>query len=154
MRANIPKMDKRLDCLREDLKETGKNANNLPTAGLSTQIHVLTERITKLEASRYTKWRSLIKAKDHLEGELFATGYWTRVNKEKGPRDIIYTVLKPNHDQKQAESSETRSDKMADIVRDYRNNLQNDDPREVESLRREIAIRKVLGAVKTRLTDE
>ena len=154
MRANIPKMDKRLDCLRKDLKQTGKNANNLPTAGLGTQTHVLTERITKPGASRYTKWRSLIKAKDHLEGELFATGYWTRVNKEKGPGDIIYTILKPNHDPKQAESSETRSEKMADIVRDYRNNLQNDNPREVESLRREIAIRKVLGAVKTRLTDE
>ena len=56
--------------------------------------------------------------------------YWSAVNRDKKPRDLFYALKKPDE-----EGYETRSDRMAELTRDYHEKLQfeginTDEPRQ------------------------
>ena len=56
--------------------------------------------------------------------------YWSNVNKDKKPRDLFYALKKPNEN-----GYETRSDRMAELTRNYHEQLQFEDIRTNEPQR-------------------
>lgn len=67
------------------------------------------------------------KAHYRLEGETVSK-YWSLINKGVKARDVIYALGRPGDvdPETNAQRYETRSDKMAELTRDYHNDLQSD----------------------------
>jgi len=114
----VPKMDNKIKCLQE---ECNKLLNSQTTDTIETQLSLglMEERIAQLEALRYKKARTATAAHDILEGETISK-YWSKVNKSKAPRDVIYALEKPNTN---PIKYETKSKNMAELARNYHNHL-------------------------------
>lgn len=84
------------------------------------------EKLTHLAEKRHRKTRIDINLKNKLESETISK-YWTSINKEKKPRDMIYALRKsedPNHNPNNTTKYEKNSQRMAEMARNYHENLQ------------------------------
>jgi Reverse transcriptase (RNA-dependent DNA polymerase) len=101
-------------------------------------LGILEEKIAQLENQRYKKARTATAAHDRLEGETISK-YWSKVNKSQSPRDVIYALEKPGTNPVEYV---TRSDKMAEVARNYHHGLLltglNTPPDERETVLREV----------------
>ena len=90
-----------------------------------------------------------------MEGETISK-YWLALSKEKRPRDIIYALEKMNPAYPDQPKRVTRSDEMAELARNYHNDLQREgDDGEIEDMRAAItATNSVLGNVDKALTED
>lgn len=77
--------------------------------------------------------------------------YWTAINKEKKPRDIIYSLKKPTSEPPQYEN---RSDKMAELARNYHDNLQTMDAPSRNKQERKKEIKEATTSVKNTLSKD
>lgn len=142
-RAKIatPKLEKEIRKLKADLKLT--LANPMQTEeDLLSSAGILEARIEELEHRRHLKSRLTTAARDRLEGETISK-YWSQVNKTKKPRDIIYSLRKPHSTPAEYEK---RSDKMAELARQYHHDLLSDGLTHPPTLRENI-IQEVLGSI-------
>ncbi|KAJ7077990.1 Endonuclease/exonuclease/phosphatase, partial [Mycena belliarum] len=118
----IPKME-------QEIKEMNKKLNNIlnnPNMGeeeRKTESAALQAKIDATERTRNAKIRDNTAARVRLEGESTATKFWTSMNKEKKPRDTTSSLQIPGSD---PPVYETRSDKMAELARDFHDNLQSE----------------------------
>jgi hypothetical protein len=108
----------------------------------------LEEDIAKLEKTIYINKRMHIATRNRLEGETISK-YWTQLNKTKTPRDTILMLKLPNSN---PPIFEKNSQKMAELARDYHNNLQSKDLCMDNSL--EMARAKAYETIKTTTTPE
>ncbi|KAJ7342389.1 Endonuclease/exonuclease/phosphatase, partial [Mycena albidolilacea] len=119
----IPKMEKEIKNmkkkLQETLNDTRLNEDERKAEGASIQ-----ENVDATERLRFQKARDNAAARNRLDGETTATKYWTSVNKERAPRDTILSLLVPGSD---PPVYQKRSDKMAEIARDFHDKLQTED---------------------------
>ena len=99
-------------------------------------------RIEDLEKQRHHKSKLQAAANYEIEGEKI-TKYWSKVNREVKPRDLIYELEKPNTNPPEYER---RSDNMANIVKDFFDTLQKQPYNATEEEREEI-IKEVLENV-------
>jgi exonuclease III len=83
---------------------------------------VLQEEINTLQQSIYEKLGDNKDAKIRLESESAASKSWAQSGKTRPPRDTIIELHIPNTDPPQYTD---KSVKMAEVARDYHNNLQN-----------------------------
>ena len=67
----------------------------------------------------------LIAVKNRIEGETM-TRSWTQSNKVEKPRDTIYALRKHQTDNNRQDPYEKNSQKMAELARNYHENLQKD----------------------------
>jgi exonuclease III len=138
----IPKMERQIKNLHKDLDNLLKSPD-LDTDVTRHSAGILEERIAKLESQRHQKARKATAAHNRLEGETVSK-YWSQVNKSRRPRDMIYALQKLGDG---ATGHVTRSDKMAELARNYHHNLLsaglNTPPDE-----RDIIIEEVLQTVK------
>lgn len=118
----IPKIEKEIGNLKKDLNSI-LNKHDAEAKDQQNEAAILQERICALEAKRYSNIRNATATKYNALGESFATTYWSNICKPRSPRNIIYNLAKP---QNLGETSEyeTRSQKMAELARDYHDNLQ------------------------------
>lgn len=122
-RKSTPKIDKDIADSKKTL-ETLLNDNNLNTEEKKQSSIPMLENINKLEQMRHNRIRDNIAAKNKLEEESAASKQWASTGKAKKPRDTLLELRIPGSDPPKYES---RSDKMAEIARNYHNDLQSQD---------------------------
>ncbi|KAK7016575.1 Endonuclease/exonuclease/phosphatase, partial [Favolaschia claudopus] len=116
---------------------------------------VLTEKLTRLYVQQHSKARINARIRNKLEGEVISK-YWSMINKPKKPRDIIHRLRKPrapNAPEDAPPIYETNSGNMANIARNYHNDIQHD-RNNTPPDEREATIQTVLGRTARRLSEE
>ncbi|KAI1783865.1 Endonuclease/exonuclease/phosphatase, partial [Ganoderma leucocontextum] len=78
-KVKIPKLDRRLTRMRDDLEQTLKTPGIDSNDGTRRHAALLQDRIAALEVQRFGTKRMKVAAHDWLEGETISK-YWTRVN--------------------------------------------------------------------------
>ena len=143
------KISRRIIALQSDLKEARRahtldddEASRLNVIALEREIDYLTKKRYK---TAYTK----AQAQWSLKGEQISK-YWSKVNSPKTPRDLIYRLVHPR-----TQETVTRSDKMAELTRDYHNDIQKDGLLDPTVEPRNLNIAKALGSIpeSQKLTD-
>ncbi|KAJ6469896.1 Endonuclease/exonuclease/phosphatase, partial [Mycena sanguinolenta] len=132
----VPRMDKEIKDLQSKLKKT-LNDPQLGVDERKTEGASLQEKLDATEKLRFQGIRENAAARNRLDGETTATSYWTASNKERKPRDTTYSLQVPNSDPPRYE---TRSDRMAELARNFHDDLQKDnlpDPAEQEEAAKE-----------------
>lgn len=168
-----PKLENTIRSLQ---KELGNKADspNLTADEIQEQSTLITERINALEKRKRDEARLLGSARDRLEGETMSK-HWVRSAKESAPRDTIRALKNPLRDPTRRE---TRTDKMAELAREYHEQLLNIDrdpreepdeqklakalenvkatllPRHIEKLRENISAGEVEEAIKNTANDK
>jgi hypothetical protein len=138
-----PKLDKLLEKKGKTL-QTILNNGALDPAEKQLLAGILDKEIQGLEKRRHTKARDRAAATNCLEGETMCRS-WCRSGKLQEPRDLFYSLKKPGSNPPEYEK---RSDKMAEIARDYHENLQGVGDM-VDQRRRDKEIDDVLEYVQT-----
>ncbi|KAF8160470.1 hypothetical protein K438DRAFT_1985728 [Mycena galopus ATCC 62051] len=132
----IPKMDRDIAKMRGDMRET----LNSPFKGEDerlTEAASIQEKIDAAEKIRFQNIRDNTAARNRLDGESTATSYWTASNKARKPRDPTFGLQVPGSN---PSTYVTRSDEMAELARDFHENLQSEgitDPEEKEEATKE-----------------
>lgn len=131
------------------------NDANIPEDEKTRASGEITEKIAKVERERHQGARSIAATRNRIEGETICAS-WTKANKAAKPRDMIYALRKPMEpetDPNGPAQYEKNSQKMAELARDYHENLQIDENLPAEELREE-KIRTVLENITAKTTDE
>lgn len=113
----VPKVKKQIRELQTEL-ERAKNGGCVTQA---TKI-AIQERIRSLEIKRDKDVRLSTRARYCLEGECVSR-YWSAINREKKPREIIYSLTREG-----ANGTEEvcKSCEMAELARDHHNRIQGE----------------------------
>lgn len=106
------------------------------------------EQITYLERMKHQRQRDNLMAKSKLETEVATSKFWSQLGKQKKSHDAILELRIPDSNPPKYES---RSDKMAELAKDYHNNLQTQflTPKEIK----ETKMNEVLTFINTRLEE-
>lgn len=147
-RTVTPKLEK-LISRKEKMRDDVLNDMNMGLGEKQIASGILDEEIQKLEKLRHTKARDRTAARNRLEAETMGKT-WCRSGKEQKPRDLLYTLKVPNTD---PPVYEKRSDRMAEIARDYHSSLQEVGEATDQHERYE-DISNVLHCVDARISDE
>ena len=107
--------------LRKDREEILANPDLEENGTLQWQEMMLAKEIEHLEKVTNRNNRERLKAKITWHGEKLG-GTWSKLSKQKKPRDAILRLRIPDSSPHQFE---TRSDKMADLAKNYHDVLQN-----------------------------
>ena len=147
-KTHQPRLENAIKSLQKEL-ENKADAPDLTADEVQEQSMLITERINALEKKRRDEARLLSSARNRLEGETMSK-HWVRSAREAAPRDTIRALRNPLGDQTR---QETRSDKMAEIAKEYHEQLLAIDrnPGEEPDERR---LTKVLENVNAKLSPE
>lgn len=140
-RKQIPKITQRISALKKDLSRTWQNKGLDTSSSTRTNAVLLEREIGHLEIKKFRRAYTRSQALWHLKGEKI-NKYWTKVNNPRKLRDIIHHLLDP-----QTGRPVTRSDKMAELARDYHEKLQSEDLSPQTDPRRQDAITDALSAI-------
>jgi len=147
-KTNQPKLTNAIKSLQKELQTTADKPE-LTEEQIQEQTLLLTERIDALEKKRRDEARLLSSARNKLEGETLSK-HWVRSAKENTPRDTIRTLINPLGDPNR---KETRSDKMAQIAKEYHEQLLTID-RDPRTEPDEEKLHEALENINTRLAQE
>lgn len=111
----------------------------------------LQEKICDLEAKRYSNAMAATKARYRVQGESFSLKYWSKICKPKTPRNLIYRLSREGP-LGQARIEETKSQRMAELARDYHENIQLDTGR--NATEKDEATDEILRNVNSRLSED
>ncbi|KAJ7912953.1 hypothetical protein B0H13DRAFT_1874393 [Mycena leptocephala] len=105
-------MDADIKDLKADLTET----LNDPLLGEGERKEECASIQEKLDATErgFQKIRDNTAARNLFDGESTATNYWTSMNKDKKPRDMMYSLQIPGSN---PPAYEKHSDKMAELAK-------------------------------------
>ena len=117
-KTHQPRIENAIRSLQKEL-ENKANETDLTEDDIQEQSGLITERIEALEKKRRDGAKLLSSARNRLEGETMSK-HWVRSAKESTPRDTIGALRNPL---KNPMNRETRSDKMAELARDYHEQL-------------------------------
>ncbi|PPQ71789.1 hypothetical protein CVT25_005500 [Psilocybe cyanescens] len=121
-----PKIDTQIKKHKAMLQEV---LNKTPEENIENTKVVAAEieqRITELEAIRYTQIRDNVAMRHRIEGESIGSKYWIQTNKEKKPRDTIPSLKNPSSPP-DAPQYTTKSKEMAELAAKYHDKLQSQD---------------------------
>ncbi|KAF8957775.1 Endonuclease/exonuclease/phosphatase, partial [Flammula alnicola] len=149
-RAIVPKITQAIRNYEKDLEQVN-NDEERTEAEKAEESSKITEKIAELQRKKHAKKRIDVAVRNRIEGETVSK-YWTQINKEVKPRDMIYALAKPNANPNE-DPYEKQSQKMAELARNYHAELQGVGA-EVEPQVRDENTRKVLQAIKARTTEE
>ena len=144
-RTHQPRLENTINSLQKELEEKA-NTPGLTEDEIQEQTVLLRERIEALEKKRKDETRLLWHARNKLEGETLSK-HWIRSARENTPRDTIRALKNPLREET---PRATRSDKMAEIAKEYHEQLLtlDRDPQEEPD---ETKLRKALENIKTTL---
>ncbi|TFY51320.1 hypothetical protein EVJ58_g10631 [Rhodofomes roseus] len=145
MKNKSPKLEAAIRKLTKEVDRIQALPSYITDHKLLTDTEVLLDRIVQLEKKRYQYIRDATTARYALNAETI-TKYWSSINREKRPRDVIYSLKKPS-DQEYT----TRSDDMAELTRNYHNDLQQQDVEKTISDTRCTSITRAKDALETKL---
>ena len=147
-RTHQPKLDSAIKSLQKEL-ENKADEPGLTADEIHLQSSLLTERIDALEKKRREGAKKLGSARNRLEGETLSK-HWVRSAKENTPRDTIRALRNPLRVQARRE---TRSDRMAQVARDYHEQLLSAD-RDPAAEPDSEQIAEILGNLELELSQE
>ena len=147
-KTNQPKLTNAINSLQKELRDKA-DTPGMTEEEIQEQTGLLRERIEALEKRKRDDTRMRNAARNKLEGETLSK-YWVRSAKENTPRDTIRALKNPLQDLGRIE---TRSDKMAQIAKEYHEQLLtiDRDPKEEPD---EEKLDKVLENINTKLSAE
>lgn len=148
MKTKVPKVRRALEGLQADLEKMKENPDTNTTESLQTTMRLIEEKIAHLQRMSNQSRRLATTARYRLEGETVSR-YWSAINLGRSPRDLIYSLSRPGVPPK---TFERRSDRMANLARDYHEQLQEHSP-PVSTQHRQETITKVCGAVEKTYED-
>ena len=117
-RTTQPKIQNAIRSLQKGMDETA-NSTQIPEDEIAMQTRLIKERIDALEKKGRDIARLLGTARNRLERETMSK-HWVKSAKENSPRDTIRVLRNPLGD---ANIRATRSDGMAQLTRDYHEQL-------------------------------
>ena len=145
-RTLTPKMDKLIENKEKALHNV-LNDDAIDLAEKQMLSGILDEELQSLEKLRHAKARDRTAARNRLEAETMGKA-WCRSGKDQKPRDLLYSLKRPGSNPPEYEK---RSDKMAEIARDYHEKLQ--DSGEEVSQRRDEEIDNVLACIQINIPE-
>ncbi|KAL1740806.1 hypothetical protein HDZ31DRAFT_21630, partial [Schizophyllum fasciatum] len=153
-RALVPSLRQKICAARKALTELA-NRVDLCEAQRSKETAALKGELQKLERLRQDQIRAKMRTKYKVNREL-PTKTLTSLFKETRPRDVIHALEKTGESAPSGEPLyEFKSDRMAELARNYHEDLQRDKPGECNAEEREQCIREALASIQdTRLDDE
>ena len=156
-RAIVPKLVMKIRDCEEELGKIN-NDGDRPDEERACEAAAVVKKIAELERQRHLQKRTNVAVRDRLEGETISR-YWTKVNKEVKPQDVIHALRKPGPVDGQegvvvGGQYETKSKKMAELARDYHARLQEDGMNSLDPQSREESTHDALRSIKVKTTDE
>jgi exonuclease III len=118
------KLNSRITRLERDIKATTSNPNFDTDNNLRINEAILASEMTHLEKKQAKHRKEDLSAEIAAHGEKLG-GVWSAMNKEKKPRDLIRRLKVPN-----SGHYERDSQRMANLARDYHEQLQSADLQE------------------------
>ncbi|KAJ7269184.1 hypothetical protein C8J57DRAFT_1509389 [Mycena rebaudengoi] len=112
-------MEKDIREMKDELKDPlmGENERQIESSTLQGKIDTL-------ETKRHMKIRDNTATSSRHYNESTATKHWTQTNKARTPRNTMTSLQIPGSN---PPAYEERSDRMAELARDYHENLQKED---------------------------
>ncbi|TFY58257.1 hypothetical protein EVJ58_g6521 [Rhodofomes roseus] len=95
MKKKAPKLDAALRKLNKEINRLQNLPNYTEDHKLLTEVEALLDRTIQLERKRYQHIRESTTARYALNAESISK-YWSNINREKVPRDIIYSLRLPD----------------------------------------------------------
>lgn len=147
-KERVPKIDKRIALLKEDLKTTLAGA--VPSGRIKKGDAVVTEaavmqgKIAELEVKRFGNRRLMVAARDWLEGERMSK-YWMKTNCAVNEDETMYELARPV-------MYENRLAKMADLAKEHYDGVQKDEGKPVQEVHAGL-VEKVLAKVDAKLDE-
>ena len=114
------KISKCIAALQNDLKEARKAPTLDDDEPARINVIALEREIDHLTKKRYKSAYNRAQAQWFMKGEQISK-YWSKVNSPRTPRDLMYRLVHP-----ETQRMITRSDEMAELTRDYRDNIQKE----------------------------
>jgi hypothetical protein len=149
-KERAPRLDKQIKDLERELRET-INDDWMVQGEKAEKATEITEKIAKLAGERHSMTRTAAAARNHLEGEVISK-YWSSINKSKKPRDIITKLRNPKYGQDGVKEFVETSKEMANITKEYHDDLQQVDVNEEDTEEsRKAAFEPVLLSVDRKL---
>ncbi|THH18572.1 hypothetical protein EUX98_g8936 [Antrodiella citrinella] len=112
----------------------------------------LQEKLTQLAQKRHRKKCLDVATRNKLEGETISK-YWSQINKDKKPRDVIFALKKPEPRREHEPEYEIDSKKMSNLARNYHENLQEAEP-VINPLLRAEKTKALLDQIERKATDQ
>lgn len=140
-KLQISKISKHLIALRKDVSETSNNAQLDTDESLRSNIISLEREIDHLEKKRYRSAYNRLQALWQVKGEQI-NKYWSKINNPNPLCDLIHHLIHPT-----TNTPVTRSNKMAELTRDYHENLQKEGLSPPESEPRHTVIQTALDTI-------
>ena len=150
LKEKIPKIDITLRNLNASLISIEGNPQYLHDQDLQTEAAHIQTQIGEILRKRHSSERNFITAR-YLANAERPTAYWSQINKDPKPRDLFYSLRKPNT---QPAEYVRRSDLMAELARDYHDELQNLDVGGENDEGRREAIDEALRVTEKRLSED
>ncbi len=154
----VPQTQKKLCDIEVELRRVQSNTS-VPESIRKKEISRLKQLESDMEASLQRQIREVIMTHHWLEGEA-VTKYWMQVNKDIKPREVVHALrerVEPGAAGAAAPEPqfayEKHSQRMAELARDYHENLQKLE-KDVAPGEREAAIQSAIGRIDATLSDE
>ncbi|KAH9928614.1 Endonuclease/exonuclease/phosphatase [Fomitopsis serialis] len=147
LKKKSPRLQTELKRLRDHVQEIESRNTYQSSSELQNDSAVLHNRICDLEKKRHALSKLTTTARYVLNAER-VTKYWSEVNREKKPRDIIYNLRIPETTPPQFVN---RSNKMAKLARDYHERAQSVDIPGFSADLQAAEIRRILAGVRQTL---
>ena len=129
-KRKVPKLESAIKKAKESLSALQKGQGLDVDPDRQREIGENMDRIQDLERKRDGLARLTATTRYTLNAERVSK-YWSKLNKEKKPRDLFFAL---RSEKDGIQTLETRSDKMAELARDYHEKLQSDGIEEEEPL--------------------
>lgn len=117
-KKEIPKLDRLERALKQDLKKSLQDANKEEKA-IIENTGILEMKIAQVAETKHKSNRQTVRVNDRKFGEKI-NKWWTQTNKARRPRDVIYSLKRPNTE---PPVFETNTMKMAQIAKDHHHAL-------------------------------
>ena len=144
MRDSYHKISTRIDLLEKDRKQLTEHPDFEADNDLRVREAILANELDHLHKVKARQHRDLFKARMTDHGEKLG-GIWSTLSKASKPRDLIYRLKVPNSNPPQYERN---SHCMAELSRDFHNNLQSEDLHHFrDPVDHNLNLRQVLDAI-------
>ncbi len=152
-RAVVPKLLHEIQQAEQELRKVKAN-QRLSEEAVISEAAALTKQIRELKLRRFKQQQQNARATHRLYGER-PTKYWSKLHKERAPRDVISAFEKnPERGPLVEAIYESDSVKMTEMARRHHNGVQRDDPEMKPPELRERDIQTALDSLEVRVSAE
>jgi hypothetical protein len=140
-RSHLAKINQRITQLQKDIKQTCNETTLDTDENKRIQKMILETEIQHLEQKKYKNSQIKAQATWNIKGETISR-YWSKINNPKKPRDLIPRLRIPGSNR-----LVTRSDKMAELAKEYHDEIQSKGMTQSTAEQRQEAQKEILKEI-------